>query len=328
MNKEEALLIQKEISNADNIVLFLHLSPDGDSIGSNIAFKYYLESLGKSAKILTLDLPPQNLLDSINIDIAQFEVIDPYDFDFSSTDLVVTLDTAFADRVSRNPEILKKLKSLNLLNIDHHIVKEKMTDKNVVYPNKASTTVLVYEYFNLINYRITSEIASALILGIYTDTASFSNFNVDSYIFKIMQDLLAIGADYQKIIISINEKSPDYFKTVAALYTNLKYVPNQRFAYSFVSLEDRKKYGIDDNYTIIEIANLVKGISGEYDFVVVFNEASQDYTKLSFRALKPNIDVEKIALQFKGGGHKAASGAKIYASINHAIETFLNNYSK
>jgi phosphoesterase RecJ-like protein len=44
---------------------------------------------------------------------------------------------------------------------------------------------------------------------------------------------------------------------------------------------------------------------------MVFEEISDDVTRVSWRSKSARIDVASIAQRFGGGGHKAAAGARI-----------------
>ena len=42
------------ISKSKNIVLSTHINPDGDGIGSELGFYYYLKSIGKECSIINI----------------------------------------------------------------------------------------------------------------------------------------------------------------------------------------------------------------------------------------------------------------------------------
>ena len=78
-------------------------------------------------------------------------------------------------------------------------------------------------------------------------------------------------------------------------------------------MADRKITG----YTGNDDADLISVISSidEADIAIIFTEQNKNKTKVSWRGLKPNIDVAQIACQFGGGGHKAAAGAELSGSL-------------
>jgi phosphoesterase RecJ-like protein len=68
--------------------------------------------------------------------------------------------------------------------------------------------------------------------------------------------------------------------------------------------------GNDDS----DLINIVSSID-EADIAIMFVEQNANKTKVSWRGLKPGMDVSVIASQFNGGGHKAASGAEVSGSL-------------
>ena len=45
------------LNKASNVLITTHKSPDGDAIGSSVAFAHFLKSYGKQCLILLPDLP-------------------------------------------------------------------------------------------------------------------------------------------------------------------------------------------------------------------------------------------------------------------------------
>ena len=88
-----------------------------------------------------------------------------------------------------------------------------------------------------------------------------------------------------------------------------------------LTMADRKVSG----YTGNDDADLISIISSidEADIAIIFIEQNKNKTKVSWRGLKPNVDVAQIASQFGGGGHKAASGAELSGSLDDVRERVL-----
>ena len=53
--------IKSEILKANNIVITTHKSPDGDAIGSSLAFYHYLKNQGKNVTVVVPDAFPDFL---------------------------------------------------------------------------------------------------------------------------------------------------------------------------------------------------------------------------------------------------------------------------
>ena len=54
-------LLSALIDKAQNILLSTHINADGDGVGSQVAFYYYLKDLGKKCRIINATKLPKNL---------------------------------------------------------------------------------------------------------------------------------------------------------------------------------------------------------------------------------------------------------------------------
>ncbi len=80
-----------------------------------------------------------------------------------------------------------------------------------------------------------------------------------------------------------------------------------------LTLEDRKsaKYPGNDDADLISMISSID----EAEIAIIFVEQGENDTKVSWRGLKPGVDVSRIASQFGGGGHKAAAGAELTGNL-------------
>ena len=62
LNQEEIATLRNLLSNATNIVICAHKSPDGDATGSSLAWMHYLNQIGKTnIKVCMPDATPDFL---------------------------------------------------------------------------------------------------------------------------------------------------------------------------------------------------------------------------------------------------------------------------
>ncbi len=61
LTDEELGILKDSISSANRIVITAHKSPDGDAVGSTLAWKHYLAALGKDAVVVLPDAAPDFL---------------------------------------------------------------------------------------------------------------------------------------------------------------------------------------------------------------------------------------------------------------------------
>jgi phosphoesterase RecJ-like protein len=88
-----------------------------------------------------------------------------------------------------------------------------------------------------------------------------------------------------------------------------------------LTVADRKASG----YTGKDDADLINIVSSidDAEVAILFVEQNAKKTKISWRGLKPHVDVSQLARQFNGGGHKAASGAELSGSLAEVRERVL-----
>ena len=177
--REESIEAGKLIKKYDKICLIATGRPDGDTIGCTIALYIMLQSLGKEVDMVCVDPVPNDMK------FLKYSDMFKSDLDTDDYDLFIVTDTAdpkLTGFSNSHPELFDK--SLNVINIDHHISNKYYGTVNIVKPKSATATMIIYKLFVSWNIKITPDIATALMLGVYTDTGSFmhGNTNEDSLI--------------------------------------------------------------------------------------------------------------------------------------------------
>ncbi|MDI9540605.1 MAG: DHH family phosphoesterase, partial [Bacillota bacterium] len=109
--------IKEIIEEYDSIVLYRHIRPDYDALGSQLGLKYLLLENYPTKKIYTYGLENMNNPDFL-------EDMDNPSVDIIKKSLTIILDTSTHDRAD-DTSYLKGLKSLK---IDHHLESENNTD--------------------------------------------------------------------------------------------------------------------------------------------------------------------------------------------------------
>ena len=159
---------------------------------------------------------------------------------------------------------------------------------------------------------LTAPIAANLLTGLVTDTLGFRTSNTTPEVLRQAADLIELGADMTRLYyLSLVRRTFSATKYWGAGIFNLE--RSDGIVWTSLTLADRKAAG----YTGNDDADLISVISSidEADVAIIFTEQNKNKTKVSWRGLKPNIDVAQIASQFGGGGHKAASGAELSGNL-------------
>lgn len=319
----------KELSNlilsSENILLICHINPDGDAIGSQLAFYHYLISRGKNVKMLA----PNNFqeflkwmdgTDLINIFIKERKKCRIL---IEGADLIVMFDFNQSNRLGEAEDFVKSSHARKVI-IDHHLDPRGFADLIISVPSMCSTSELVYELVSEMNgvQFINKSYAESLYVGIITDTGNFEYGSYTSGTFRIVAELLDTGLDKVKILNMIyNNFSSDRMKLQGfALNKRMVVMPEFKTAYIFLTKDDLKEYNHvkGDTEGFVNLPLSIKGIF----FSALFIE-KDNFIKLSFRSKGLFPTNEFAARFFSGGGHLNASGGEYTDTLQNTIDYFL-----
>ena len=289
------------IKSSDNIGVISHKNPDGDNIGSTISVILGVrENLNKNIFGIKVDNFPQNLLFLDTIDNIR--------------------ETGEVDRPGEIGEFFRK-RAKKTINIDHHKTNDYFGDLNYVFPNMSSTCEIVYNLFKDFNFKISKDIANALLVGINTDTYRFLYESSTSSTLRVCANLYDLGADkdyiykklYQNNIFEV-EMLKNKLINRAKLYFDNKVAVIGMFESDFEGT-DLTMDMVDD------VVNYYRDING-FEVSILFKEMEKNVFKGSVRS-KEFVDVSKVCGYFNGGGHTRAAGCIIDGDFESVVNLFL-----
>jgi phosphoesterase RecJ-like protein len=317
--------LSKIFNNSENILLISHINPDGDAIGSQLAFYHYLTSCGKKVEMFT----PNNIQEFLKW-MEGSSGIRVYIKDRSgcrkmiqNADLIVMFDFNQANRLGEAEAYVLRSDARKVI-IDHHLNPDGFADLIISDPSKCSTAELVHELICEINSGpfVNKAYAEALYVGIVTDTGNFQHGPYSSRTFRIVADLIDNGIEKEKILNQVyNNFSTDRLRLQGfALNKRLFVLPEYHTAYIYLSRQDLKEFNHvkGDTEGFVNIPLSIKGIY----FSAMFIE-KDGFIKLSFRS-SGSFPTNKFASEyFSGGGHLNASGGEYRDTLKNTIEYFL-----
>jgi phosphoesterase RecJ-like protein len=324
------LKLQEKIQKAKRIILFLHKSPDPDSIGSNFGFLRYIKEYNPNSEIVILSVDDlsinlKNIIERYSSTLIT--KIEPANFDFQSGDLSVFIDFAEIHRASR-VEGTKLPDFVDLAIIDHHVIPEINSILNFIETQNISASTIVYKLLLEANIKIDKETYIFLILGILGDSGFLryrdSNFIQSLDIIKKFCETFGTE-NYFELIAQIEKNMPvEEFLLEGIYLNNLVYDEKNKFAYTSMTLQERQDKEVSLTYSeFINGATVIRNI-GEALFSCSITEDKKEKNKfnISLRSSSgSNFVVRDIAVKLGGGGHVSASGAQIEAgSMQEAIE--------
>jgi len=294
------------INEGQSFVITAHVRLDGDALGSELAFYLMLKDMGKKAVIYNQDETPQqyrflpgakNIVHELG-DIGQYDV-------------GVVLDCSNLERVGEKAARIEKVQTL--INIDHHISHGGFCRLSMLDGQASSTGELLYRLMREMRYKMTKDICTNLYAAIITDTGGFRYSSTHRDTLQAASVLVENGASPQWISENIYESdSPVRLKLLAKVLETMSLDLENKVGSLFVTQEDLRQAGasLDHSEGFIDIPRTVKGI----DISVLYSQLESKYFKISLRS-KGQINVEKVARKFGGGGHINAAACRIKGDI-------------
>jgi phosphoesterase RecJ-like protein len=316
MNENILETIGYYLKNYNDFLIVGHKDPDGDAIGSSLAFYKALSEFGKNAIVANTSKISDLyffLDDTKNIKLLENN---------EEVQVIITVDSADFERTNLNKDYVR---DKILINIDHHPTNTFFGNINYVVPEAAAVGCLIYEILKFNDIPISSKTAEYLYLSILTDTGSFRYSSTSSNAFKIASELIKLGVKPWKMAYNIYEsKKLTTLKLMGLAINTITTYYNDKLAIMYINQGMYKNTNTtsDDTEGFVNIARSVKGC----EVGVLLREDKPNYIKVSLRS-KDEVDVSKIALTFGGGGHKNAAGFELVGSIEEVKEKLVQAFS-
>lgn len=309
--------IKEKIEQSDSIVIVGHVNPDGDTVGAGLALLLGLEKKYPDKKIdfVLQDNVPKNIAFLKGCDkIKKIEdIIAP------NYNLAIFVDSATTERVGKVMELIGDIFKIN---IDHHISNPRYGDINVV-KDISSTSEIMYSLLKDLDIEISLEMGEALYLGLVNDTGNFAHSNVTDKTFLVASELMKLGVNNNKIVNDFfKTKSYERMKVLGKALSEMVFVEEKKIMYFYLSDKALKELNAvkDDTEGIVE--ELINYAGSEVSLFLREEESGK--IKGSLRS-KHDIDVNRIAGIFGGGGHIKAAGFTTELSPQEIIKKVVEN---
>lgn len=306
--------IKELIESSKSIGLLAHENPDGDAIGSLIAFYLILRDMNKDVVVIASKIPERfKYLEDID------KIVDNSQKNF---DLVIVLDCASKKRIGQIDNIVDR--ASQVIVIDHHVSNTLYGDINYIEGNTSSCAQVLYYLFKEWKWNINKECGKALMTGVLTDTSGFKNDNVDKNTYLMAAEMLDVGIDIynlQREVLTIVTKPQLELKRIAL--DRLEFFDNGKIAFSYVTKKDMDSVGamVGDHEGLVEIGRDIIGVE-----VSIFMREDEGF-KISLRS-NGSVKVNEIAEFFDGGGHEMAAGLNIDKNLEDAKNDIIRETMK
>jgi bifunctional oligoribonuclease and PAP phosphatase NrnA len=315
------------LTKNQKFIISTHESPDGDGLGAEIAFKELLTSINKTAYILNSDPIPDKFLfidpdNEINIfnknlNLPAINELNEY--------AVFVLDTNDFDNIgAAYTHIKDKVKEVFI--IDHHEGGDDKFEDNFIKAEASSASEIIYDIIKYYNKKPSFKAAQALYAGILFDTGSFRYPKTTPETFRIIANLVELGANPFNIYEKIYESnSLDSFELRARMLASMEIHFNKKLIMMKLTPEMIKETGAPFTEGELNI-NLPLTVDGVIASILV-KQNIDGQIKVSMRT-KGDYDVAAIAMARGGGGHKNAAGYKSKISFDETCKEVINEMSK
>ncbi len=329
---ENIQILKDKLQIPQDVVILSHRNPDGDALGSSLALRSMLLSLGHSVKVVLPSNYPYifSFMDGVDDCIIFDEEKDIAVERINKSTMIFCLDFNGLDRIDKLGPCVDKSRAYKVL-VDHHLDPEPFPDFTYSNTGASSTCEQLYLLFELLDLepKITLDIATSLFVGIITDTGCFK-YSTNSETYRVAAALKSKGVDdYGLNDLIFNSLTQKQLELLGHCLANrMEILPEHNAGIIHLTKQDYKDFNIirGDTESIVNYILMIKGIK-----VAAFIREQPTIVKLSLRS-KGDISVQELARNhFNGGGHKNASGGSAYAKLEDVIHRFksvLPNYIK
>jgi len=300
----------EEIRKRRRFVLTSHVRPDGDAIGSQLAMAYALRYLGKDVRIVNRDPAPPPL--QVFPGVSDIQIADRVD---DPGDCVIVMESGDLSRTG-----VAGLDGGFIINIDHHVGNTMFGAVNWFDLSAAACGEMVFDLVRELGVPLTHHIAVHVYVAILTDTGSFHYSNITPRTFEISRQCVEAGVDPAAVARSVfDNNSLGRLKLFGAILNRMHLDPSGRVATLTIDQQLAAECGgaYDDTEGLINMPLTVKDIQA----VVFFKELAPRDWRISMRS-KGAVDINAVAKEFGGGGHKNASGCSATGELPDLMRLF------
>ena len=311
--QSDAQAVEKLLSEAKRLLVVCHRGPDGDAIGSLTGMALLLEARFPNVPVSMHCVDP--CPETFRFLTAAQRMQGPPET--QPGDVVTFVDCAEAklsELTKTHPHLFDG--TVPTVNIDHHPSNPGFGTVNLVVPTAASACEIVVALADALQWPITSDIATCLLTGVYTDTGGLVHSNTSAEVYRTVARLLRAGARQQMIVTAVfRTASLSTLKLWGRVLEKIS-VTEEGGAVSAVTEGDFRATGADPSALAgaIDYVNAVPGMR----FSMVLSERDGK-VKGSLRTLRDDVDVAAMAGKLDGGGHKRAAGFAVTGKLKPEI---------
>ncbi|MBR7114791.1 MAG: DHH family phosphoesterase [Alistipes sp.] len=310
---------------AQRMVILSHTNPDGDAVGSSIAWAEALRREGHDVVCIVPNKYPYYLdwMTGIGDVVIHRTESDRAAAAVAEADVIFCLDFHSLSRLDQLSEVIAANTSAKRVLIDHHLNPTEPFDIMFSHPEASSTCFLVYKLLEALwgAECVTASQAEVLYVGMMTDTGNFSFSSLTPELYQSLAVFSATGINipqiYNNVYNSFTEGRARLFGY--AINRKMKMLRKGTVAYMSLTEEEMRRFWFQqgDSEGFVNYPLSIKKMRMSAIFI-----EHKDFIRVSLRS-RGAVDVNLFAARyFEGGGHHNAAGGKSYVSMAETIARF------
>src|SRR3954451_13337804 len=314
--------IVEDLQQASKLLVTTHENPDGDALGSLLAFDEMMRALGKDSVMFmsASNFPLPHEYQHLPLERVQNEP--PAD--------MVERTAVFLDcgNIDRMPVDFLQREGQHILNIDHHHDNTHFGTMNLVVGDASCTAEILWELSHALGVELTRPMAEALYIALITDTGRFMYENTGARAHVMASELIEAGVDVAGVYRQLYQDLPyPRLQLLARALASVTRHDDGRLTVCHLSRSDFGETGAIESDSE-GIVDHLRSVEGTKVAVLIRELLDKDGRKVSLRATDGTIDVSVIARSLGGGGHRQAAGATTDIPLEQLIEHIRSGVSE
>jgi phosphoesterase RecJ-like protein len=320
------LPVLETLATKKRVLVTTHVRPDGDALGSSVALILGLRNKGIDAELLLLSRLPRKYAFVVQDNAVTFHDADkgwPAELaDLSRFDAFVVCDTG---TWSQLPGLKDRILNWDVpkLVLDHHLTQEDWATSKLVVTQAAAAAEVIAELLDRWAVPFTRELATALYVGLASDTGWFQFSNTRPYTLRLAARLMEAGVDTDAMyqLLYQNERAERIVLQTRA-QQSLELLAGGRLAVMRVYARDfaETRADVPDTENLINIPLQIRAVQAS---ILITEPPDGGPIRVSLRS-KGQVDVARFAERFGGGGHARAAGLKVPGTLEQVHDAVVS----
>lgn len=305
--------ISAALTGGGSFLVAAHAAPDGDAIGSTFALGHLLAALGKRVVLYNVSGMPEQYA-WLNPPTALTDRLPDEQFDW-----LIALDSGSKSRLGE--ALADRFGTTGTINIDHHLDNPHYGQLNWVDTEFSSVGEMIALLATDLGVPLSGDLGEAVYAAIVTDTGYFSYGNTRPRTLEMAAEILRHGLDPAAFNAKLqNQWSLSRLKLWSMVFETAELHFCDRVGLIHITDAMFRATGTKsaDTDGVVNYLRRVRSVRA----AVCLREDGPELTKVSLRS-SGDVNVQVIAAELGGGGHKNAAGCVVAAPLDKAREIVL-----